>query len=153
MSTRQRMTWAALDREAAAPPAIPGYGVEDQDHPAHTQDDPGKDDYNIGGPSEFAEDVHPGPYGDSGPPALPGVGVEDQDHPAHKGQVGRNASLMELVRRKSAKALVLAKATLGKKASWDNIEDQAYGYMSMDDGASTPASAASVATSSAWKRS
>jgi hypothetical protein len=135
MSTRQRMTWAALDREAAAPPAIPGYGVEDQDHPAHTQDDPGKDDYNIGGPSEFAEDVHPGPYGDSGPPALPGVGVEDQDHPAHKGQVGRNASLMELVRRKSAKALVLAKATLGKTASWDNIEDQAYGYMSMDDGA------------------
>jgi len=133
MSTRQRMTWAALDREAAAPPATPGYGVEDQDHPAHTQDDPGKDDYNIGGPSEFAEDVHPPPYGDSGPPATPGYGVEDQDHPAHTGQVGRQANLMQLVRRKSAKCLVLARATLGKTASWDDIENQAFGYMSMDD--------------------
>jgi len=132
------MTWAALDRGAAAAPAIPGYGVEDQDHPAHSQDDPGKDDYNIGGPSEFAEDVHPPPYGDSGPPAIPGYGVEDQDHPAHAGQVGRQASLMELVRRKSAKALVLAKATLtrgGKTASWGDIEDQAFGFMSMDDDA------------------
>lgn len=138
MSKRQRMTWAALDRGAAAAPAIPGYGVEDQDHPAHSQDDPGKDDYNIGGPSEFAEDVHPPPYGDSGPPAIPGYGVEDQDHPAHSGQVGRQASLMELVRRKSAKALVLAKATLtrgGKTASWGDIEDQAFGFMSMDDSA------------------
>jgi len=133
MNKRQRMTWAALDREAAAPPAIPGYGVEDQDHPAHTQDDPGSAPYMIGGPSEFAEDVHQPPYGDSGPPATPGYGVEDQDHPAHQGQVGRQASLMELVRRKSAKALVLAKATLGKKASWDAIEDQAFGFMSMDD--------------------
>ncbi len=138
MSKRQRMTWAALDRGAAAAPAIPGYGVEDQDHPAHSQDDPGKDDYNIGGPSEFAADVHPPPYGDSGPPAIPGYGVEDQDHPAHSGQGGRQASLMELVRRKSAKALVLAKATLtrgGKTASWGDIEDQAFGFMSMDDSA------------------
>jgi len=132
------MTWAALDRKAAAPPALPGYGVEDQDHPAHDQDDPGSAPYMIGGPSEFAEDVHPGPYGDSGPPAIPGYGVEDQDHPAHQGQVGRQASLMEMVRRKSAKALVLAKATLtsnGRKASWDAIEDQAFGFMSMDDSA------------------
>jgi len=138
MSKRQRMTWAALDRKAAAPPSIPGYGVEDQDHPAHTQDDPDEDDYNIGGPSEFGEDVHTGPYGDSGSPALPGYGVEDQDHPAHSGQKGRQANLMDLVRRKSAKALVLAKATLmsgGRTASWDQIEDQAFGYMTMDDGA------------------
>lgn len=130
MSKRQRMTWAALDREAAAPPATPGYGVEDQDHPAHTQDDPDKDDYNIGGPSEFGEDVFPPPYGDSGSPATPGYGVEDQDHPAHAGQIGRQAhNVMSLVRRKSAKALVLAKATLGKNASWDAIENQAFDYM------------------------
>jgi len=135
MSKRQRMTWAALDREAAAAPATPGYGVEDQDHPAHTQEDPGSAPYMIGGPSEFAEDVHPGPYTDSGPPAIPGYGVEDQDHPAHQGQVGRQASLMELVRQKSAKALRLARATLGKKAAWDAVEDQAFGFMSMDDSA------------------
>lgn len=132
---RQRMTWAALDREAAAAPALPGYGVEDQDHPAHTQDDPEAPDYMIGGPSEFAEDVHPGPYGDSGRPALPGVGVEDQDHPAHQGQVGRQANLMNLVRHKAAKALKLAKATLGKQANWAAIEDQAFNFMSMDDSA------------------
>jgi hypothetical protein len=130
---RQRMTWAALDREAAAAPATPGYGVEDQDHPAHTQDDPGSAPYMIGGPSEFAEDVHPGPYTDSGPPAIPGYGVEDQDHPAHSGQIGRKASVMELVRQKSAKALRLARATLGKQAEWSAVEDQAFGFMSMDD--------------------
>ena len=135
MSKRQRMTWAALDREAAAAPALPGYGVEDQDHPAHTQDDPQAPDYMIGGPSEFAEDVHQPPYGDSGKPALPGYGVEDQDHPAHQGQVGRQANLMGLVRKKAAKALKLAKATLGKKAEWAAVEDQAFNFMSMDDSA------------------
>lgn len=135
MSKRQRMTWAALDREAAAAPALPGYGVEDQDHPAHTQDDPEAPDYMIGGPSEFAEDVHQPPYGDSGKPALPGYGVEDQDHPAHQGQVGRQANLMGLVRQKAAKALKLAKATLGKKADWTAVEDQAFNFMSMDDSA------------------
>ena len=132
---RQRMTWASQGRSAAAAPAIPGYGVEDQDHPAHTQDDPEAPDYMIGGPSEFAEDVHPGPYGDSGRPALPGVGVEDQDHPAHQGQVGRQANLMAMVRQKAAKALKLAKATLGKKAAWASVEDQAFNFMSMDDSA------------------
>ena len=134
-SKRQRMTWAALDREAAAAPAIPGYGVEDQGHPAHTQEDPGSAPYMIGTTSDFAEDVHHGPYGDSGRPALPGVGVEDQDHPAHQGQVGRKASLTELVRRKTAKALVLARATLGRTASWGDVEDQALAYMSMEDSA------------------
>jgi len=127
------MTWAALNREAAAAPAIPGYGVEDQDHPAHDQDDPGSAPYIIGGPSEFGEDVREPPYGDSGAPATPGYGVEDQDHPAHQGQVGRQASLMTLVRQKAAKALKLAKATLGKSACEAAIEDQAFDYMSMDD--------------------
>jgi hypothetical protein len=129
------MTWAALDRKAAAAPATPGYGVEDQDHPAHTQDDPGSAPYMIGGPSEFAEDVHQPPYGDSGAPATPGYGVEDQDHPAHQGQVGRKANLMGLVRKKAAKALKLAQATLGKKGDWAAVEDQALAYMSMDEDA------------------
>ena len=130
---RQRMTWAALNRSAAAAPAIPGYGVEDQEHPAHTQDDPGPHQYENGDTSSWNEDVRMPPYGDSGPPAIPGYGVEDQEHPAHQGQVGRKANVMALVRRKSAKAIVLAKATLGKKASWGQVEDQAFGYMTMDD--------------------
>lgn len=133
MNQRQRMTWAALERGASTAPALPGYGIEDKDHPAYAGRDPGPDDYNIGGPSEFAEDVHPGPYGDSGAPALPGYGIEDQDHPAHQGQVGRQANLMTLVRKKSAKALRLAKVTLGKKANWNEVEDQAFAFMSMDD--------------------
>lgn len=132
-ANRQRLTWAALNRGAAAPPALPGYDVEDQDHPAHTQDDPEAPDYMIGGPSEFAEDVHKGPYGDSGKPALPGVGVEDQDHPAHKGQVGRQANLMALVRKKAAKALRFAKVTLGAQATRQALEDQAFAFMSMDE--------------------
>lgn len=135
MNQRQRMTWAALDRKAAAAPAIPGYGVEDQDHPAHTQDDPGSAPYMIGGPSDFAEDPMPPPYGDSGAPALPGYGVEDQDHPAHEGQVGRKANLMGLVRKKAAKALKLAQVTLGRTGNWAAVEDQALAYMSMDDSA------------------
>lgn len=139
MSNRQRMTWAAQDRKASAAPAIPGYGVEDQDHPAHTQDDPGQDDYNIGGPSEFGEDVFPPPYGDSGAPAIPGYGVEDQDHPAHAGQVGRKANdhLLGQVRKKASKALKLAQYTLKdqKNATWASIEDQAFNFMSMDDSA------------------
>jgi len=139
-NNRQRMTWAALSHEAAAAPALPGYGVEDQDHPAHTQGDPEANDYQTGDTSSFAEDVHPGPYTDSGPPALPGYGVEDKDHPAHKGQVGRQGNLMEIVRRKSAKALVLAQATLGKKAAWNVIEDQAFDYMKAMDESSLNAS-------------
>jgi len=48
MSTpiRKRTTWAA-DRNASAPPATPGYGTEDQDHPAH-QPDPAQAAYAKG---------------------------------------------------------------------------------------------------------
>ncbi len=127
---RQRMTWAA--RQAAAPAAIPGYGVEDQDHPAH-QPDPSHEDYAKGDPSAWAEDPHPAPYGDSGPPALPGYGVEDQDHPAHGGQVGRQAGLKEAVRRRAAKCLVIARHTLGKTASTASIEERAFGLMDLSD--------------------
>ena len=131
MSTqRQRLTWAA--REATAPPAIPGYGVEDQDHPAH-QPEPSHEDYAKGDPSAWAEDPHPGPYGDSGKPALPGYGVEDQDHPAHAGQVGRQADLKETVRRRAAKCMVIARHTLGKTASTASLEDQAFALMDLPD--------------------
>ena len=43
---RSRTTWAKLT--ASAPPQTPGYGVEDQGHPAHEQDDPGSAPYAIG---------------------------------------------------------------------------------------------------------
>lgn len=130
---RQRTTWAAEQRRAAAPPALPGYDVEDQDHPAKNQPDPEAHDYENGDTSQWNEDPTPPPYGDSGPPALPGYGAEDQDHPAHQGQVGRKASLGELVRRKSAKCLVIARQMLGPKAKQADIEDQALTLMDTPD--------------------
>ncbi|OHD24547.1 MAG: hypothetical protein A2Y38_08820 [Spirochaetes bacterium GWB1_59_5] len=135
MTKRQRMTWAADKREAAAPPAIPGYDVEDQDHPAKGQPDPDAHQYENGDTSSWNEDPAPPPYGDSGAPALPGYGVEDQDHPAHRGQVGRQANLGELVRRKSAKCLKLARKLLGKNANQACVEDQALDFMDLGDDA------------------
>ena len=132
MSDRQRMTWTADKKTAAAPPATPGYDVEDQDHPAHTQGDPGPHDYENGDTSSWNEDVRPGPYTDSGAPALPGYGVEDKDHPAHAGQVGRQAG--DYVKQKSAKCVRLARHMLGKNACMENlVEDQALDLMDMDD--------------------
>jgi hypothetical protein len=122
MSTRRiRQTWR--DRQASPPPATPGYGTENTDHPA-TQPDPGADDYNIGGPSEFAEDVHPPPYEQSSPPATPGYGTENMDHPAVK-----KGSLEAQVHAKAAKCLRVASAMLGPDAPSAAVEDQALDLM------------------------
>lgn len=137
MSKRNRMTKReAADRKASAPPATPGYGTEDQDHPAHTQEDPGADDYKNGDTSSWAEDVHQPPYPDGNPPADPGYDVEDQDHPAHKRQprLPKSAkSLRAQVVKKADKCIRLARHTLGKEASVEMIEDQALDYMDMPD--------------------
>lgn len=128
--TRNRLTWR--DHFASQPPALPGYGTEDQDHPAHMMDDPDYDEYAIGDSSDFGEDVFHGDYPESPPPALPGYGTEDQDHPAHNRMA--SDSLLRDVHRRSKKALRLAQATLGKNACMDALEDQAVDYlMGMDE--------------------
>lgn len=120
---RQRLT----QKEAAAPPATPGYAeyFSDDPHPA-AQDDPNMHEYEIGGPSEFAEDPHPGPYVNSERPATP---WEGSDHPANKKAREMRAS----IERKAAKCVRAAQQMLGKEASPAQIEDQALDLMDMAD--------------------
>lgn len=110
-SHRQRLTW---NKSAGAAPALPGYGKEDHDHPAYHAD-PGVDDYRIGGPSEFAEDVSTRPILDGNPPALPGYDKEDQDHPAHSKTPRMPKLAIHRLNKKAALCLRLAQAVLADK--------------------------------------
>jgi hypothetical protein len=130
------MTW---NRTASNPPADPGYGIEDQAHPAH-QPDPAYAKYKNGDPSSWAEDPRKGPYPDGNDPADPGYGVEDQDHPAHvkeptwpKIELQKVAALRKTVEKKAAKCVHIAKAMLGKTACDMEIEDQALDLMDLPD--------------------
>jgi hypothetical protein len=114
-------------------------------HPAG-YDDPDANAYNIGGPSEFGEDVHPGPYRTSPAPSVP-LGDEGYRHPA--AQVGapqRNASkkittAAALMRAK--KCIRIASSMLGTEIelaadegdpiATEMIEDQAYDLMYLGD--------------------
>jgi len=113
---------------------VPGYGSEDQGHPAH-QADPDYAKYKEGDPSAWAEDVHQPPYPQSNPPAIPGYDVEDQDHPAHKEQPRnpKNASLKAQVEKKAAKCIRVARVMLGCDAAADAVEDQALDLMDVPD--------------------
>jgi hypothetical protein len=118
---RRRMTWndrgARQNRRASEHPAYPDEGPAS---PAY-QPDKGADAYDIGGPSEFAEDPHPGPYSNSSHPAYPDEGPAS---PAYK------AAALE---RKAAKCIRIATSMLGKHASVDSIEDQALALMDLTD--------------------
>lgn len=138
-SHRQRLTWS---KAAGAAPALPGYGTEDKDHPAYHAD-PGPDDYRIGGPSEFAEDVSTRPILDGNPPNLPGYDKEDQDHPAHTKTPRMPKLALHKLNRKAALCLSLAQAVLAEKGVSSRtaktasakrslkakLEDMAVGYM------------------------
>jgi len=132
---RNRTTWGQASRKASAPPAVPGYGKEDQDHPAHSQDDPGVHQYENGDTSSWNEDVRRPPYPEGNPPAVPGYDSEDQDHPAHKRnpRVPKDAALSAQITSKAAKCLVLARHQLGKAASQDKVESQALDMMDLPD--------------------
>ena len=130
MSTRNRSTWAA-DKKAGQAPAVPGYGSEDQDHPAH-KPEPGYADYKKGDPDAWAETPNPPPYPEGNPPSVPGYDTEDQDHPAHK-RNPRVEKLSSLVEKKAKKALVIASHMLGKEATKEAVELQALDLMDMDD--------------------
>jgi hypothetical protein len=129
------MTWAA-GRLASAAPAIPGYGKEDQDHPAH-QAEPDHTKYQKGDPSAWAEDVHKPPYKQGNPPALPGYDAEDKDHPAHidPPRFPKEAarSMRASVEKKAKKCCLIARAMLGKRASASVVEDQALDMMDWSD--------------------
>ena len=136
MSTnRERLTWGVAGRKASAPPAIPGYDMEDQDHPAH-QPDPDASEYENGDTSSWAEDPKQGPYAQGNPPSIPGYDTEDQDHPAHVNlpRVPKEArSLRDQIKVKAAKCLRVARVMLGEYAHDDAIEDQALDLMDLPD--------------------
>lgn len=135
-NTRERMTWQAAGRKASAPPATPGYGKEDQDHPAHLPD-PDAKKYENGDTSSWAEDPHQPPYPQGNPPSTPGYDVEDKDHPAHIDlpRVPKEARALAAAQRKAAKCIRVAELILqnvpGKTA--EMVEDQALDLMNLPD--------------------
>lgn len=131
MSIRTRSTWA--DKNAGQAPAVPGYGTEDQNHPAH-QAEPDYAKYKKGDPDAWAETPNPPPYPEGNPPSVPGYDSEDQDHPAHK-RPPRVEKLSALVEKRAKKVLVIASAMLGKGATKEAIELQALDIMDWEDGA------------------
>ena len=138
MAKRIRMT----QRSAAQPPA--SYGWEPE-HPAHKAD-PEVDAYLIDNdgngtgsePSDFAEDVSPGPYAQGPAPASYGW---DPDHPAAKADAKgaapseKKAAMQRMAaEKKAAKCIRIAQAMLGNVDA-DTIEDQAVDLMDLSNSA------------------
>jgi len=123
---RRRMTWAA------EPPATPGYGQEDQGHPAHNQPDPNAEKYMNGDPDSWAETPNPSPYPEGNPPSIPGYDTEDQDHPAHKRnpRVPKEAT-RRMLQVKADKCVKIASHMLGRHASEEAVENQALDLMDL----------------------
>lgn len=117
---RQRITWRKAN--SAQPAAMPS---EAGQHPA-AQPEPDVHAYENGDTSSWAEDPKPGPYTQPGAPAMP---TEAGDHPAARKAAERKAQ------RKAAKCIRVAEVLLGRKASVQMIEDQAYDLMSLPDDA------------------
>ena len=124
------------DRRAAQPPASYDWTPE---HPAYDQPDPEVDQYLIDNdgngtgsePSDFNEDVHPGPYVNSGHPAMPDEG---EWHPARKASARKQAFMKrKAAERKAAKCIRIAQSLLGEFASVEAIEDQAVDLMDLPD--------------------
>lgn len=120
---RERLTRQSKDADTskqASPPAqTPNVTrTEAPDHPAYKAD-PGPDDYLIGdgSPSQFAEDVHPGPYAEAAAPATPGY-QEQSEHPAAKPGQPMKASEQKRkeTERRAAKCIRIAGSMLGDAA-------------------------------------
>ena len=146
MTTRIRSTWAG--RTAGNPPAVPGYNVEDKDHPAH-QPEPEAHKYENGTTSDWNEDPRKPPYPQGNPPATPGYDIEDKDHPAHidpprwpeikpqeNGKQASEVQLRELLVSKAAKVMHVSRLMMASKkdATQLEIEANALDLMDLSDG-------------------
>ena len=138
---RKRLTNRApaqkRQRQAAQPPASYDWTPE---HPAYNQPDPEVDQYLIDNdgngtgsePSDFNEDVHKGPYVNSGHPAMPGE--SEEGHPAKKASARKQAFMKRrAAERKAAKCIRIAQSLLGESATVEAIEDQAVDLMDLPD--------------------
>src|SRR6478736_173830 len=140
---RERTTWnrekiAQNVRIAEDPRAM------NQDH---LSQQPAADKYEIGGPSDFAEDVHPSnttwkaeysggevKRNEIGMPELRGDTFNHAEKTAAE-QQEEAAAEDEVLEKKASLCIKLAKRCLSKKASESMIEDQALAFMHMPDAA------------------
>jgi hypothetical protein len=137
MTTRNRMTWnqprlpVEARKKASEHPAYPDEGIT---HPAGYEDPTQPAAYENGDTSSWAEDVHPGPYRTSPAPANP---MDDGGyrHPAAQpGAPAKNASMTRAAAEaKAAKCIRIAQALLGKNATVEMVEDQAFDFMDLSD--------------------
>lgn len=105
MTTRQRTTWNKQSNISPAP-QLPGYGKEDEQHPAFQKGKPTP----TGTPSGWAEDVNREQVKDPNPPQLPGYDKEDQDHPAHERKPRMPMANEDAMKREAAMKAATVKA-------------------------------------------
>jgi hypothetical protein len=114
MPARIRTTWTS--RKADDPRAM------NQDHLSRQ---PAADQYDIGGPSEFAEDVAPADW--------KGQARNEIGMPEIRPESLKQAAQFSVLKDRAALCLKIAAKLLGKKASESLIEDQAIALMNMGD--------------------
>lgn len=127
---RTRTTWKARSAAMNDPPANPGYGEFDKDHPA-AYPQPTEADLAKGDPSAWAEDPTPPPYKEGNPPANPGYDEFDKDHPAMYSKTRepmtasarqqRIAADKERIKRLAVRCTKASRAFLGAQASEDEV--------------------------------
>lgn len=122
---RYRTSWAkGKSAGMNDPPANPGYGEFDQDHPA-VYGQPTEEDLAKGDPSSWAEDPNTEPYKEGEAPANPGY--EDTNHPAMYAKAPLTASQriardQKRISQMAIRCTHAARKFLGKNASALDIE-------------------------------
>jgi hypothetical protein len=138
---RKRTTWdtSAIAKKAALKVADPF--TMNQSHPQ-----PSSDAYDIGGPSDWAEDVAPSAQSWEAEYAADGVKREETGHGKFRDDTFKMASQQEQDEeedevgkdtieavKKAALCMTIAREILGKKASLRAVESQAQSLMSLTD--------------------
>lgn len=130
---RERSTWNvnAIAKRAGLKVADPYLMNQD-----HVNQQPSADQYVIGGPSEFAEDVHPsnntweaeyaGGQVKRNEIGMPEMRSDTFNHP-------EKTASEEVITKKAALCVAIARKILPKTASAAEIEDQSYSFMYLPD--------------------
>lgn len=130
---RERSTWNvnAIAKRAGLKVADPYLMNQD-----HVNQQPSADQYVIGGPSEFAEDVHPsnntweaeyaGGQVQRNEIGMPEMRSDTFNHP-------EKTASEEVITKKAALCVAIARKVLPKTASAAEIEDQSYAFMYLPD--------------------
>jgi hypothetical protein len=128
---RERTTW---NREVIASRAKKSADPAELNNPEHLSQQPKPDDYVIGGPSEFAEDVHPSANTWKAEYKGGEVSRNEIGMPQMRGDTFKTAALDEETLVKKADLCVkVARQMLSKTASEKIVEDQALALMHLAD--------------------